>query len=64
MVSVTTPTRAPAGRAPRSTGLAVILGHTQIGGGYGVFNHLADLRPMGQGGGSVLLMPVVTVWTR
>jgi hypothetical protein len=32
------------GPKPGSTGMAVLLGHTQIGG-YGVFNKLAKLRP-------------------
>ncbi len=33
------------GPAPGSGGLAVILGHTQIGGGYGVFNNIGTLEP-------------------
>ncbi|WP_330180086.1 class F sortase [Nocardia sp. NBC_01503] len=33
------------GPAPGSGGLAVILGHTQIGGGYGVFNDIGTLGP-------------------
>lgn len=32
------------GPEPGSGGLAVILGHTQIGGGYGVFNDIGTLR--------------------
>ncbi|MCP9621149.1 class F sortase [Nocardia otitidiscaviarum] len=33
------------GPEPGSQGLAIILGHSQIGGGYGVFNDIGSLRP-------------------
>ncbi|QRY62508.1 class F sortase [Gordonia sp. PDNC005] len=33
------------GPKPGSDGMAVVLGHTQVGGGYGVFNDIGKLRP-------------------
>ena len=55
------------GPKPGGVGMAVILGHTQVGGGYGVFNDLAKLKPgdvVGvQHGTTVLRFAVMAVHT-